>query len=317
MRLPFAHTAVLACAVLGGALARPVDAQLVRIPGTSVTLVAPPGFQVARKFAGLENPDTGSSITVSEFPPDSYADLAKAFSSPRTAASRFDVNGVRITRIEQIDVDSGQIPVAVGGQEVRNQEVMKYIALMGGAPMQAKTVLLTLNIADSSRIGHTGVESILKSVRLAHEATLAEKLTQLSFTFKSVAPFRPQDMLPGGIVILASFEGREPAGDRPVLLIGRAATSATPAETPQTAERILHNTGGLADAEIVDQATATFAGGPAHYIEAVAGDQKILQFLRVLPGGTYIQLLARGGTKEIDDVRAAVKEIADSVELAR
>jgi hypothetical protein len=38
-------------------------------------------------------------------------------------------------------------------------------------------------------------------------------------------------------------------------------------------------------------------------------------FLRVLPGGTYLQLLAVGDTAQIGDVRDAVKELAASVDL--
>ena len=314
MRPLLALTPVLAWAVSSLGVALPARAQSVTVPGTLVTLAAPPGFRFASKFRGLENPRTGSTITIAEFPPDRYPELAAAFESPRTAAERFDAGGVRIRRVEQISVDSGQIPVAIGGQETRNKEVATYIALFGGQP-DKKAVLVTLSIADSSEIGRSGVESILRSVKLGHIATVDEKLAQLSFKFKAAPPFRTADVLSGGVAILASFEGRDPSGEKPVVLIGRAPTSATPAETAQTAERILRGTAGLADAAITEQGSVPFAGGQGQYIVAVAGQRTIVQFLRVLPGGTYLRLMARGETSAVEDVRPAVKEIADSVEL--
>lgn len=317
MRPPVALALVVAWAVSSSSLAQPNTARPVKIPGTTVTMNAPPGFRIARKFAGLENPDTGSTVTVREFPPATYAELAAAFASPKTAASRFDAEGVRITRIEQISAGSGQVPVAVGSQETRNKEVDKYIALFGGSDTGTKAVLVTLSIAESSEIGRSGIELLLGSVTLGRVPTIEEKLAQLSFTFKAAMPFHATDVLTGGVAVLPSFEGRDPSGNKPIVLIGRASTSATPAETAETAERVLRTTGGLADAQITEQGPVTFAGGQGQYIVAVTGERTILQYLRVLPGGTYIRLMARGETSAIDDVRPAVEEIADSLELSR
>jgi hypothetical protein len=174
-----------------------------------------------------------------------------------------------------------------------------------------------LNIADSSELGRSGIESLLRSVTLGHVQTVEEKVAQLPFTFKAVAPFHAGDVLPGDIVTLPSFDGRDPSGQKPIILIGRSPTSATPSETLQTAERILRSTGGLADAQITEQAPVPFAGGQGYFIAAVAGERTILQYLVVLPGGTYLRLMARGATDAIGEVRPAVKEIADSVELTR
>jgi hypothetical protein len=101
-----------------------------------------------------------------------------------------------------------------------------------------------------------------------------------------------------------------------MILIGRASTSSTASETAQAAERVLRNMSGFADAEITERGAVQFAGGDGHYLTAVAGNRSMVQFLRVFSNGTYLRLVARGETSEIDAVRPAIKEIADSVTLS-
>jgi hypothetical protein len=151
--------------VLGAALAAigtvaPARAQLVRIPGTTVTMNAPPGFKIARGFRGLENPDTGSTITVGELPPDAYSELAQIFESPKTASSRY--RDVHFTRIEQVTIGDEQIPLAIGGQKKQNKEVTRYIALLGGPKTNTNTTLINFEVADSASLGRGEIEDVLK-----------------------------------------------------------------------------------------------------------------------------------------------------------
>ena len=58
----FLHVAVAVWLVSAGQ----ATAQSVRIPGTSVSLTPPPGFQMATRFSGFERLDAGASIVVTE-----------------------------------------------------------------------------------------------------------------------------------------------------------------------------------------------------------------------------------------------------------
>jgi hypothetical protein len=70
-----------------------------------------------------------------------------------------------------------------------------------------------------------------------------------------------------------------------------------------------------ANAVIKERATAPFAGGQGAFLTAVVENRTVFLFLRVLPGGSYLQLLAVGETVAMADVREAVKELAASVDL--
>ena len=297
-------------------LAPPASAQSVRIPGTSVTMTAPAGFRIARGFNGLENPDTGSSIKLNELPPESESELAEVFSSPKTAASRFAYQGVRITRLEQISLGDRRVPLAIGEQVERKQEFRKYIAVVGGASTNTRTTMITFDIADTDPLRRDDVEAVLRSIKLTPLETLEQKLAKLSFRFEAKPPFHTRDVLPGGTAVLASFDGIDRSATKPIIMIVRASTSAAPAETAQTAERVLRGTGGLEAAKITETATAPFADGQGQFISAAVEDRTAMQYLRVLPGGTYLQLLAVGETGALEQMRGAVEQIASSVALS-
>ena len=306
---------LLACALTSVGIVLGASAQIVQIPGTLIALSAPQGFKVARTFRGLENVRAGSSITVEELPPDAYPELNAAFSSPKSASTRFADQGVRITRIEPLALDSGQIPLAIGGQAFNGREFTKYIALMGGPRAGTSTVLISFNLSGATPLSQSDVEAVLRSVAIGHLATLDEKLSQLPFTFRAVAPFRTVDAMPGTAAILSTADRADPAGRRPMIVIGKVATGASPAEVAQTNERELRNMPGFKDAPILEQKPAEFAGGEGHFISAAADGKTVLQFLRVVPGGSYVRLLASGETSAIEDARAAVMEVASSIEL--
>jgi hypothetical protein len=294
--------------------APPATGAPVRIPGTTVVMDAPQGFEVSRDPRGLFNRATRSQITIAEFPPDAYDEIADAFSSPKTAASRFGARGARITRVEQLNLAAGSAPIAVGDQRIGERNVTKYIALLGGIKTNNMTVLVTFDISERDPFGRGDVEAALGSVKLGHVDTLEEKVARLPFVFEEVPPFRAVNVIARHTAMLASFEGSDRSGAKPTIVIARASTSATPAETPQLAEQVMRSVSGFEDAQITEQGAVTFAGGPGHYMSAVAGERTLVQYMRIFPSGGFIRLVARGDTAALGDVSAAVKEIADSVE---
>jgi hypothetical protein len=313
MKRPSARVTVLASIAMlvlsGPALAA------VRIPGTSVTLDAPDGFAVSREPRGLKNAATGSEIAITEFPPEAYANLADVFTSPKTAAERFGRNGTAITRIEHVNIDSSSVPLAIGGQRVNGRNFTKYIALMGGIAKNNKTVLITLDIAESAPFEQSDVETLLRSVSLGHVATLEEKLSKLTFHYAEVEPFHTTDTISSHTAMLSSEEDFDRSSRIPNVVIVRASTGATPEETQQFSETALRGIAGFAEATITERRPIKFAGGDGYYLAAIADERSIEQYLRVFPGGNFIRLVARGETRQLADFHEAIAEIAATVEL--
>jgi len=287
------------------------DAQLVQIPNSSVTLAAPQGFRIARNFVGLESTATGSMIQIAEYPPDQFAEVSSVLASPKTASTRYASEGVRFTRIEPVSLENGSVPLAIGQQVKNGKEFQKYITVFGGG--EAKAVLVTFTIGAGQSMSRSDVEAVVRSIKVKKVPTQDELLAQLSFVFKAAPPFRLAAAPDPYSATLTTFDGNDATGLKPIAMITRAGTSALTTESAKTAEQTLKAM--AANAVIKERAAMPFAGGQGAYLSAVVEQRTVMLFLRVMPGGSYLQLLAVGETAQMADATAAVKEIAASVDL--
>jgi hypothetical protein len=287
------------------ALLIPASAQQERVTirGTSVTLTPPPGFTASRSVRGVENTATSSTITISEQAADAYAGLAERFTSPKSLSDGYAQQNVTIRSVRRID---GKIPFAIGRQALNGgKEVAKYLALLQGD----KTVLVTFTIGDRS-FTEADAEAVVRSIELAPEPTLEERLTGMPFTFRAVEPYAVDEVIPRQAVTL-SVEGD---ATQPVVVIGYGRSQALMGDEARVAVDLLRNTGGYREATITAQGPATFAGGPGYVVTVAIEDRTAVQYLRIVAGGGYLRLLARGRTSAMQSAEAVIAEIASSVE---
>jgi len=284
----------------------------VSIPGTSVSINAPDGFTVASRFSGLENVQDGSSITVSEMPAEGYDELRQKFSDLNAATEGFAQHGILVERTDTYLAGEQQVPVVIGSQPIPNGEVYKYMALFRGDV----TVLVTFNIFDPQTMTEPVVKEIIKSIRLSTAATLEQKIEQLPFSFQNTAPFRVGDTVGGSGVWLSTFDGTDPTGLMPRLIIVMAyAPIPASSDIELVARQMLRGTRGFDNAEITTTEDRSFGGGRGHYLEALTEERKIVQFVRIPPDGVYVRLAAFGATADLEAVMPAVSEIAESVSI--
>jgi hypothetical protein len=115
-------------------------------------------------------------------------------------------------------------------------------------------------------------------------------------------------------VTLATSTGNVAASTQPVIVIGRGQSQALMGDEARVAVELLKNTGGFREAAITTQEAVTFAGGAGYRVQAVVEDRTVVQYLRIVPGGAYLRLLARGQTGAIEMTADTIAAIAASVE---
>ena len=291
----------LAVAALALAPAATAQQERIAIRGTSVTLTPPPGFTPSRSAAGIENAATGSTITIAEQARETYADLAERFSSAKSLSEGYAQQKTTIRGVRRID---GKIPFAIGQQLDKGKTFAKYLALLQGD----KTVLVTFTIGDRS-FTEADAEAVVRSIELTPDPTIEERLAQLPFTFRAVEPYVVAE------VIQRQAARLEVEGDaaQPAIVIGYGRSQALMGDEARVAVELLR-TGSYREAQITVQEPAAFAGGNGYVVTAVIENRMAVQYLRIVPGGGYLRLLARGETSAMQGVEAVIKEIAGSVE---
>ena len=302
----FRLSAVLAAAALAMVSFAAGSQEAVTIPGTLVTLTPPPGFKVAGR--GLDN-GAGSTITISERSAEGYAELAATFSSAKNLSAAYAAQGVTIRAVRQIGVPAGQTLFAAGTQSFRGRNTSRYFALLKGD----KTVLITFNVADRS-FSEADAETLLRSVSLGSAPTVDEQLARLAFTFEVVEPFRVANVIDRNTVTLEMGDDARPASSRPAVVIGRGQSQAVMGDEARVAVELLKNTAGFREATVTSERPVAFGGGAGYAITAVVAERTVVQYLRIVPGGAYLRLLARGPTAAMQEAEATIAAIADSVE---
>ena len=294
---------------IGIALAAPAAAQeRVAIAGTSVTLTAPPGF--ARMRSGLQHAASGSTITISERAPEAYADLAARFSSPKSLSEGYAAQGTTIRAVRALRVGDVDVPFASGRQTTNaGQEFVRYLALLKGD----QTVLVSFSIAGRA-ITEADAEAVVRSIELTPGPTLEEQLAQLPFTFRAVEPFAVTSVVSRQTVTLEPAGGERGSQDPLVVVIGRGRSRALMGDEARVAVELLTGTGGFSAVEITLQGPAAFAGGDGYVITGVVENRSVVQYLRILAGGSYLRFLARGETAAMQAAEATITGIAQSIE---
>lgn len=279
------------------------------IPGTSVSLDPPAGFTVSENFSGLENSQSGSSITINELPLEAYEEISTIFSTEEAATEALLRQGIAIEDYTVLDVGETQVPLLRGTQQAAGGAVTKYITLFKGET----TILVTFNIIDSNEIPQDVVETTVASITLTAAPTIDDKISQLPFSFQTVAPFQISEVIGGSAVLLSTEKGPDPTGLKPIVIITRGQNVIYNKDAADISEDLLRGTRGFSLADIVREDSIEFVGGDGYFIEAHIDELAVVQYAYVPENGRYIRLLATGERGVVEDLRSVIGEIADSV----
>lgn len=287
------------------------------ITGTSVSLVAPKGFEPATGFAGLANPATQASVLVVEMPAEAYPQLATLFNDSESAKTNFARQKVNIAKVEQVAGTGGEkVPLLSGTQDAGGAKVDKWIALFKGP----KTVMMTVQAPQAAKLKPAEVKAMIASVSLGKEATLDEKLSALPFAIKSASPFRVIDTIGGAGVLMTVGElNTDPDGKQPLLIAAyQMSAPIRPGQEEKLSETMLRSTRDMQTAEIKERKRVSFAGQDGVLLSGSfkhpnGNDKGFAQYLAIGPGGRFVRLIVLADEAEMPKLQPAIEQIAASV----
>ena len=135
--------------------------------------------------------------------------------------------------------------------------VTKYITLFKGET----TILVTFNIIDSNEIPQDVVETTVASITLTAAPTIDDKISQLPFSFQTVAPFQISEVIGGSAVLLSTEKGPDPTGLKPIVIITRGQNVIYTKDAADISEDLVRGTRGFSLADIVREDSIEFVGG--------------------------------------------------------
>lgn len=303
------------------AMAHPASAQdPLAIPGTTVTLSPIEGWTVAEGFSGLANQKTQSSAVVVELPGAAEEQVAPLFSSIDAARTAFASQGVEVKELRSLATDAGaEFSLVTGTQNAGGIPFDKWIALFKGA----STVMLTVQAPQEAALDGSAVEAMLKSVVLADEVSMEEKLAALPFRIETSEPFRVVDTIAGsGLLMTAGPADIDPEGKQPVVIVAmQVSQPAAAGQQEQIAKALLTQTASLEQAQVEKTETVPFAGGEGVLLSGSAGDadmaRRFVQYLRIGEEGRFVRLVAMAREAEFENVKSAVETIAASIDFRK
>jgi len=286
---------------------------LVKVPGTAISMNSPEGFTLSDSFTGFESLDTSSSILIAELPKEAFPQLKMLFSNLKIARQGFAARGVHISKLQTVEVGTTTIPLLSGVQEVQGIVINKYVALLHGD----STVLVTYNILNDKEFSSNNVVESLGSIVIGSEIKVSDKAKSLSFKFKEVPPFKLADIMAGSSAILTTFDGVDPTGDRPIVVIGNSLSSSSTDDIELFSEQLLRSVSGFKTSKIINSSPVKFAGLDGYKMLATYTDKTIIQYVGIKNDGQYIRLLSTGSSQEIKESEGAIELIAESTAFVR
>jgi len=286
------------------------------VSGTTISMTPPDTFVLSRHFAGFENPNNSSSITVVELPKEAHQEVSKIFENAETATAMFGAQNTNIVFTEQefLEVSGVQVPMIIGTQKLTHTDVVKYVTLFGGE----KTVLITFNVMDRENTTREEVVAAVKSITHAEVPSLEVQLAQLSFEFQSAEPFDYVSSFGGSSASLQTFENTDPSGKRPRINIVRGLIEYDSVESidiSRHAEHVFRGTKDSAQAIIHTAKVIDFAGHRGYLIEAKENGNLHIQYFALPADGRHIRLVARGEQLALENFMEQVHAIAASVSI--
>ncbi|ASJ73232.1 hypothetical protein [Granulosicoccus antarcticus] len=302
---PIVILALLLASLLGISAAH---AETVQVPGTTVSMDPPEGFEISDTFAGFQQLKTSNSILVVEMPKEAYSEISTIFESQDSAASALASQGITVTGVSSIDINGEAVNLVQGVQSAQGLEVGKYLMVLDGN----MTAMITINVIDDSLSESEAIDA-LQSVTLGTPASLEEQLGQLIFKYQDAAPFVHNQVMAGSAASISTFEGTDPSGKKPFIIITNSLSSFELGDLQAASEMMLAQTADLQDAEVSTGEIVESAGGDAFRVEARAPDMLAIHYLWARPDNNYLRLAAMGAPDLLEPLIAQVDTVAKSV----
>ncbi|MEL6478523.1 MAG: hypothetical protein AAFR17_14435 [Pseudomonadota bacterium] len=293
------------------------QAEPVTLPGTSITIEVPEGFEVAREFSGLQNPETSASFLIATLPAEAEPQLSALFETMEMARTAFSARGIDITGEIDLEEEATPHPAYSGVQQAQGVEFTKWLALYTGEEVLLVTYQSPPEVADPPET----IEAVFNSIRFGAALSLEEQLAALPYRVTDLGGMRITGTSAGSAVSMTIGEADiDPESKQPFLFIAPSLGNAF-VETPDPlteSARLLGSISTVEIGEVESEADVSVAGWPGKRLEATAVDRDSRRDLRVVQWvgfseRSYIRIIGLAPADLWDEALPAFEAVAAGV----
>lgn len=283
------------------------------IPGKTLGMKPPAGFELSKKFSGFIDPASGSSLLLVELPAQAYTELAAGM-TPAALAGK----GITVSTSEPVKISGADGLIVKGTQTAQGKQINKWILVLG-AP--EATIILTAQDLSGSALDDAGVMAAFESIRFREAPSVEEQLTKLPFALGDLGSFRVVRTIAGtGVLLTKGPKDVVNDSSQPMVVILRPLSQPFPASVfpADLSERLLRAVKAIQISTIEKTTEFTVAGAPGYETMASAIDRGantqvvVGQWLR-LESGQQLRILAimpeQGSDANLVELRKLVTEL--------
>jgi hypothetical protein len=210
--LPIGILALVALAPLD-AIAKPLA--LSKIPGTTVQIAPPEGFQSSKFFPGFEQKQTGATILVTEMPiPKAQNSIAQF-----TSANVLKLRGMTLIESSAISIDGKPAKLLLVAQSNQGIKFLKWIAVIGAGD---RALIATASFPESQAAAlKEPLRQAIISLRWM-SGTVVQPLEGLTFSFQPAGDLQISGRV-SNTVLLTKNGVKPPIPEAdPIMVLGSA-----------------------------------------------------------------------------------------------
>lgn len=301
-------------AVLSAASAALGD-ERIAVPVSRLSLEVPGTFEVGKGFAGYEDAATKTRILFIEFPPGMAGDeeFQPIFDDLFIANQNFMDQGIVFDRKESITTESGETLKVIAGIGLKDGQAFERWMMLGGPDADA---LVVITMLEGHVLPDESIRTILGSLKVAPQQSLAEQLASLPFGLKPSAPLSSVDVLSGAGVALTETSFATRSQTDPIAILGWQAGGTAPTDPAALAEMLLRGGEAFKSAVVETQGPASFAGVEGYRMEGrvdIKGTATRFVQYTALVDGRSVRLMAMTSAERADELLPIFETIAGSV----
>jgi hypothetical protein len=269
--LPISILALVALAPLD-AIAKPLP--LTKVPGTTVELAPPEGFQLSKFFPGFEQQQTGATILVTEMPIPKAENAIAQLSSAQALKTR----GMDLIESKDMTIDGRPAKLLLVSQFAQGIQFLKWIAVMG---VGDRALLATASFpeAQAAKLKEPLRQAILQ-LRWTTSAAV-QTFEGLTFDFKPVGDLEVSGRILNAVILTRKGAKMPLPATEPIMVLGSALTilgsglgRVTKQDLSAFSRLRLRQTTEIAGFVETSGNAKTLAGQPAFELVATGYDRK-------------------------------------------